>query len=74
VSVCVDGESTQVLAAASDSLKGRIPAPEILKRLGLRGGGRPDFAQGGGLAAADVETLRRKLPEVLRALLEGVHA
>jgi alanyl-tRNA synthetase len=74
VSVSVDGESTQVLAAASESLKGRIAAPELLKRLGLRGGGRPDFAQGGGVAPDDVEALRRKAGELLRALVESVHA
>ena len=44
-------------------------APEIMKRLGLRGGGRPDFAQGGGVAAGDVDDLRRKAVEVLKQML-----
>jgi alanyl-tRNA synthetase len=74
VSVSVDGEAAQVLAAASDSLKGRVAAPEILKRLGLRGGGRPDFAQGGGVAPAEVETLRVKARELLQAMIEAVNA
>ena len=46
-----------------------MKAPEILKRLGLRGGGRPDFAQGGGVAAGDVDDLRRKAVEVIRQML-----
>ena len=58
-----------VISAVSDSLKERIKAPEIMKRLGLRGGGRPDFAQGGGVEAGDVDDLRRKAVEVLKAML-----
>jgi alanyl-tRNA synthetase len=42
-----------------------------MKRLGLKGGGRPDFAQGGGVAPGDVEALRQKAGEVLRQMLEG---
>ena len=43
-----------------------------MKQLGLRGGGRPDFAQGGGVAAGDVDAMRRKAAELLRGLLEAV--
>jgi alanyl-tRNA synthetase len=74
VSASLDAETAQVLAAVSDSLKAKIAAPEILKRLGLRGGGRPDFAQGGGVAPADVDALRRRAGELLRALIEGANA
>ena len=49
--------------------------PEVMKRLGLRGGGRPDFAQGGGVAPGDVDALRRKAAELARQMLEeGVRA
>ncbi len=66
-SLAEDGVS--VISAVSDSLKDRVKAPEILKRLGLRGGGRPDFAQGGGVAAGDVDDLRRKAVDVIRQML-----
>jgi alanyl-tRNA synthetase len=66
-SLAEDGVS--VISAVSESLAGRVKAQEILKRLGLRGGGRPDFAQGGGVAAGDVEDLRRKAVEVIRQML-----
>ena len=42
--------------------------------MGLRGGGRPDFAQGGGVAAGDLDGLRRKAAELMKELLEGVRA
>jgi alanyl-tRNA synthetase len=69
VSAAVDEEGVHVISAVSDSLKERVKAPEIMKRLGLRGGGRPDFAQGGGVAAGDVDDLRRKAVEVLKQML-----
>jgi alanyl-tRNA synthetase len=69
VSSSSSDEGVNVISAVSDSLKDRVKAPEILKRLGLRGGGRPDFAQGGGVAAGDVDDLRRKAVEVIRQML-----
>jgi len=68
------GDSVHAIAAVSDSLKGRVKAPEILTRLQLRGGGRPDFAQGGGVAPAEVDDFRRKAATVMREIREGGHA
>ena len=49
-----------VISAVSQPLHDRVRAPEVLKRLGLRGGGRPDFAQGGGVEPSGVEALRKR--------------
>ncbi|MFN8091270.1 MAG: alanine--tRNA ligase [Vicinamibacteria bacterium] len=70
VSSAVAEDGVSVIAAVSSSLAGSVKAPEIMKELGLRGGGRPDFAQGGGVAAGDVDALRRKAGELLRSLVE----
>jgi alanyl-tRNA synthetase len=69
VSASVSEDGVNVIAAVSDSLKARVQAPEILKRLGLRGGGRPDFAQGGGVENGDVDGLRRRALELIRSML-----
>ena len=69
LSAAVDGEGVHVITAVSESLQARVKAPEVMKRLGLRGGGRPDFAQGGGVAPGDVEALRRKAGELLRGMI-----
>ncbi len=69
LSASVDEAGVHVISAVSDSLKDRLKAPEVMKALGLRGGGRPDFAQGGGVAAGDVEELRKKAVEVIRRML-----
>jgi alanyl-tRNA synthetase len=62
-------DGVNVIGAVSESLKDRVKAPELFKRLGLRGGGRPDFAQGGGVAAADIDVLRRNAIDVIRQML-----
>jgi alanyl-tRNA synthetase len=66
VSTSVAGDGVSVIAAVSPDLTGTLKAPELLKQLGLRGGGRPDFAQGGGVAPGDVEALRTKARELLK--------
>jgi len=71
LSTAVDDKGVHVISAVSESLKDRVKAPEVMKRLGLRGGGRPDFAQGGGVAPGDVDALRRKAAELARQMLEG---
>jgi len=67
-----DGHS--VIVAVSRDLMARIKAPEIMKELGLRGGGRPEFAQGALGATDDVEALRRKARETATRLLSEVPA
>jgi alanyl-tRNA synthetase len=74
LSASVGTDGVSVISAVSDSLKDRIKAPEVMQRLGLRGGGRPDFAQGGGVSPAEVDTLRQKAAELMRSMLEGDHA
>jgi alanyl-tRNA synthetase len=71
VSASVEGEAVHVVAAVSDSLKSRLAAPELMRRLGLRGGGRPDFAQGGGVRPDEVDGLRERAAALIRDLLEG---
>jgi alanyl-tRNA synthetase len=66
VSTSVAEDGVSVIAAVSPELTDTLKAPEVLKRLGLRGGGRPDFAQGGGVEPGDVETLRTKARELLK--------
>jgi alanyl-tRNA synthetase len=74
VSSSIDESGVHVISAVSPSLAQRLKAPEIMKRLGLKGGGRPEFAQGGGVEPAEVDALRRKAGEVLRQMLEGTGA
>ena len=71
LSSAIEGDGVHVISAVSSGLTDRVKAPEIMKRLGLRGGGRPDFAQGGGVTPADVDALRGKAAEVLSQMLEG---
>jgi len=69
LSAVVEGEGVHVICAVSESLTNRVKAPEMMKRLGLRGGGRADFAQGGGVAPGEVDEMRRRATEVARQLL-----
>jgi alanyl-tRNA synthetase len=71
LSSSVEGDGVHVITAVSDSLKARLTAPDLLKRLGLRGGGRPEFAQGGGVTPKDLDSLRERATRVMREMLEG---
>jgi alanyl-tRNA synthetase len=74
VSAAITPEGVSVIAAVSPSLTGSVQAPDLMKRLGLRGGGRPEFAQGGGVPPEEVEPLREKARELLRGVLEKGNA
>ncbi|MEO8499856.1 MAG: alanine--tRNA ligase [Vicinamibacteria bacterium] len=63
-----------VIVAVSRDLTDRIGAPAVMKELGLRGGGRPEFAQGALGPGEDIEGLRRKAKETATRLLNGVPA
>ncbi len=69
LSASIGDGSVHVIAAVSPLLAPALRAPEIMKRLGLKGG-RPDFAQGGGVAPEDVESLRQRAVQTLREMLE----
>jgi alanyl-tRNA synthetase len=71
LSSSVDEEGVHVISAVSTSLTEKVAAPVLLKKLGLRGGGRPDFAQGGGVAASDLDALRKRASAIMREMLEG---
>jgi alanyl-tRNA synthetase len=71
VSVSLEGDKVHVISAVAPSLTDRIKAPEVMKRLGLKGGGRPEFAQGGGLAPGEVDALRKKAAEMIATMIEA---
>jgi alanyl-tRNA synthetase len=74
LSSSVNDGSVHVIAAVSPSLTDHLKAGELMRRLGLKGGGRPDFAQGGGVAPGDIDALRGRAVEALREMLERARA
>jgi alanyl-tRNA synthetase len=74
VSASIADDGVSVIAAVSPGLVGSLKAPEVMKQLGLRGGGRPDFAQGGGVAPGEVDALRERAMDLLRGVLERGNA
>jgi alanyl-tRNA synthetase len=74
VSSSSSDSGVSVISAVSEQLTSKISAPEIMKRLGLRGGGRPDFAQGGGITSNEQADLSKKAEELIRGVLGGGNA
>ena len=58
-----------VIAAVSSALSHRVKAADVMKQLGLRGGGRPDFAQGGGVAPDELDGLRTDALKAIREMI-----
>ena len=71
VSASVDEGGVHVISAVSEALQDRIQAPEVMKRLGLRGGGRADFAQGGGVAPGELEAFRGRARQTVEQMVTG---
>lgn len=71
LSAAVEDGGVHVIAAVSGPLSGRLGAAEVMKRLGLRGGGRPDFAQGGGVTADGLDALRTSAVTAVQDMLAG---
>jgi alanyl-tRNA synthetase len=74
LSASVTDGSVHVISAVSKSLTNRLQAGEIMKRLGLKGGGRPDFAQGGGVGPGEVDALRKRAVQAFQEILEAARA
>ena len=71
LSAAVEAGGVHLISAVSHSLIHRVKAPELMKRLGLRGGGRPDFAQGGGVAPAELDALRQQAANAMKQMIEA---
>jgi alanyl-tRNA synthetase len=56
-------------------LSSKVPAKDIFlalsKKIGLKGGGRPELAQGTLLEKIDEESLKEKVSEALEEVLRG---
>lgn len=58
-----------MLASGNDKVDCRKVLPEILKEFGGRGGGKPDFAQGGIEDVSQADALLEKMRETVKTLL-----
>ena len=75
VSTALGGDgSTSVIVAVSRDVMDKLAAPMIMKELGLRGGGRPEFAQGALANATDAAALPERAREAATRLLAQVPA
>jgi alanyl-tRNA synthetase len=63
----VDGDKVALSAGVTKDLTGQIKAGDLMKefagRLGGKGGGRPDMAQGGGTDVAALATTLQAVPQ-----------
>jgi len=70
----VEGDKISLVAGVSKALTGRIKAGDVIRefagRLGGKGGGRPDMAQGGGSDVAGLPAALADLPNWVAAQLD----
>ncbi|MBA4502774.1 alanine--tRNA ligase [Marinobacterium marinum] len=73
VLMTAQGEKVSVIAGVTKDLTGQVKAGDLVRelaaRLGGKGGGRPDMAQGGGTDAAAVPAALEAVPELVAASL-----
>ncbi len=72
--VCIlsaSGEKVAIIAAVGKEAQKSLPAGQIVNKvaepLGGRGGGRPDFAQGGAKEVGKIDEVLSALPELLKS-------
>ncbi|MEQ9394686.1 alanine--tRNA ligase [Haliea sp.] len=69
----VDGDKVALVAGVSKDLTDRVKAGDLMRefagRLGGKGGGRPDMAQGGGSDVAGLEAALQAVPDWVAAAL-----
>lgn len=65
----MEGENLQMIVSIPKALQGKLPsAAEWVKTICTKGGGRPDFAQGGGVVPVDLKDHLRRIEEQLNTL------
>ncbi|GAB3290307.1 alanine--tRNA ligase [Parahaliea aestuarii] len=71
----VEGDKIALAAGVTKDLTGRVKAGDLMKefagRLGGKGGGRPDMAQGGGSDVAALDDTLKTVPDWVAATLAG---
>ena len=71
----VEGDKVALVAGVSKDLTSRLKAGDLMRefagRLGGKGGGRPDMAQGGGSDVAGLSAALQAVPEWVQAQLSG---
>jgi alanyl-tRNA synthetase len=69
----VEGDKVALVAGVSKDLTGQVKAGDLMRefagRLGGKGGGRPDMAQGGGSDVAGLDAALQAVPEWVAAAL-----
>ncbi|MFT5483967.1 MAG: alanyl-tRNA synthetase [Halieaceae bacterium] len=67
----MENEKISLVAGVTDDLTGRVKAGDLMRemagRLGGKGGGRPDMAQGGGSDVGALATVLAAVPQWVEA-------